>query len=340
MASRPPSGAPSTLCASTDEVEGPRRFDYWQDVLSDQFGGTELRRHANGFEPFSARLRWVELGSITLSRVSGCAAEVVRPRATGPSSPRSAARYHVEIPLQGVARLAQSGREVILRPGDFALCDNGLPFHYGFPSAYDELVIQIPREVLLGREPRADQLTAVPVRSDAGLGSLLSLLLERVADLELWSGSPVACVFAAHLVDLVVTALSAQLGPPERSVARSRYLFQAHAYLHDHLGDPGLSPERVARSVGISPRYLYALFHNEGTTVSRWLTERRLERSRLLLGTDRYAALSITEVARAIGFRDLSHFSSSFKAAFGISPRAYREHVRATKGQQHRTGPS
>lgn len=320
----PPPVPSRAAIASTDEVDPRSRFDYWRHVLADRFGGTELRRHENGLEPFSCHLQCVQLGEVTLTRVAGCAAQVVRAARTRGDDPAARDRFHLEIPLTGTARLVQAGRETMLRPGDFALCDNGLPFRYGFPSSYDELVIQIRRDSLLSREPRADRLAAVPVRGDAGIGALLSLFLARAADLELWAASPVAADIAMHLVDLVVTALSAELGPPERRAARSRYLAEARAFLHDHLGDVELSPERVARAVGISPRYLHALFHDEGTTVTRYLTARRLERSRVLLGSDHHAALPITEIAASVGFRDLSHFSTSFKSAFGVAPRTYR----------------
>jgi AraC-like DNA-binding protein len=318
------------MLVSTDEVEPAWRFEYWQHVLFDRFGGTQLRRRADDGQPFRARLVAVELGELTFCRVTGRPADVVRPTAVLDAISPEACRFHIEIPLRGTARLSQAGREATLRPGDFVLCDNGLPFCYGFSSYYDELVIQIPRRMLLAREPRADQLTAVTVRGDNGLGALLSPALRRAAKLESWSGSPAACVFAAQLIDLVATALSAQLGPVERRVARSRYLAQAQAYLHDHLGEPDLSPERAAAAVGISPRYLYALFHDQGTTVTRWLTERRLERSRQLLSSRQHAALTITEVAAAVGFRDLSHFSNSFKSAFGVSPRAFRASARSS----------
>lgn len=287
-------------------------------------GGRSCTANENGLEPFSSHLQCVELGEITLSRVAGSAASVVRASRTRGDDPAERDRFHVEIPLTGTARLVQSDRETTLRPGDFALCDNGLPFRYGFPSLYDELVIQIPRKSLLAREPRADRLTAVPVRGDAGVGALVSLFLARAADLELWASSSVAADVAVHLVDLVVTALSAELGPPERRLARSRYLAEARAHLRDHLGDADLTPERVAQAVGISPRYLHALFHDEGTTVTRYLTTARLEQAKILLGSARYAGLTVTEIAMSVGFRDLSHFSTSFKAASGLAPRAYR----------------
>lgn len=162
------------------------------------------------------------------------------------------------------------------------------------------------------------------VRGDDALGALLSHLLRRAADLSTWSTSPVASVVAAQVIDLVVTVLSAQLGPAERRPARSGYLAQAQSYLQDHLAETDLTPDRVAQAVGISARYLHLIFHDAGTTVTRTLAELRLARSRQLLSSRHHDALPVTEIATTVGFRDLSHFSRSFKAAYGLSPRAYR----------------
>ena len=38
-------------------------------------------------------------------------------------------------------------------------------------------------------------------------------------------------------------------------------------------------------------------------------------------------ALSITEIAQALGFNDSSHFSRSFKAATSFTPKAYRKNL-------------
>ena len=47
----------------------------------------------------------------------------------------------------------------------------------------------------------------------------------------------------------------------------------------------------------------------------------RLEKSRQLL---RASSLNLTQIALATGFAGSSHFSSSFRAAFGTSPRSLR----------------
>ena len=38
--------------------------------------------------------------------------------------------------------------------------------------------------------------------------------------------------------------------------------------------------------------------------------------------------MTITEIARSLGYRDPSHFSHSFTRATGMSPKAYRDRLR------------
>ena len=59
-----------------------------------------------------------------------------------------------------------------------------------------------------------------------------------------------------------------------------------------------------------------------GTSPGKWLLERRLERSAILLKT---TDLSVTEIMFECGFEELSHFSKAFKDKFSRSPSLYRE---------------
>ncbi|MFD5432690.1 hypothetical protein ACFWJ4_11020 [Kitasatospora sp. NPDC127067] len=60
--------------------------------------------------------------------------------------------------------------------------------------------------------------------------------------------------------------------------ARNAHLVRrVREYIVHHLGDPELSPERVARAHHISVRYLHRLFEGEGATVGRLVQRLRLD---------------------------------------------------------------
>jgi AraC-like DNA-binding protein len=82
----------------------------------------------------------------------------------------------------------------------------------------------------------------------------------------------------------------------------------------------------VAAAVGYSPSHLSRLVSTHlGRSLSEYLRQLRIQDSkRMLESTD----MTITEIARSLGYRDPSHFSHSFTRATGMSPKAYRDRLR------------
>ena len=80
----------------------------------------------------------------------------------------------------------------------------------------------------------------------------------------------------------------------------------------------------MAAETGISVRYANTLLSAEGSSLERYILNRRLERCRRALEDPRHAHRTVGEIAFAWGFSDLSHFARRFKAKFGVSPGEYR----------------
>lgn len=77
----------------------------------------------------------------------------------------------------------------------------------------------------------------------------------------------------------------------------------------------------LAREVGINDYKLKIGFHEVfDTTVFGCLYEYRMERSRQLLESGN---LTVTGVARAVGYANRSHFAAAFKRKFGVNPGIY-----------------
>ncbi|WP_299281671.1 GlxA family transcriptional regulator [uncultured Tateyamaria sp.] len=87
--------------------------------------------------------------------------------------------------------------------------------------------------------------------------------------------------------------------------------------MENNLEDP-LRPDEIAQAVAISTRQLERLFAKHlGVSPKRHYLHLRLEKARGLL---RQTALTVTDICVACGFRSLSHFSKSYRGAFGLSP--------------------
>jgi AraC-like DNA-binding protein len=120
-------------------------------------------------------------------------------------------------------------------------------------------------------------------------------------------------------MDILAAALEGGLTSPAESRTRqAELLHRVKKYLLENLHNAELSIESIARANNISERTLSRVFVAEATTPIRWLWQQRLAASykALMEGNVRH----VTDAALNSGFNDLTHFSRSFKRAYGKSP--------------------
>jgi AraC-like DNA-binding protein len=127
--------------------------------------------------------------------------------------------------------------------------------------------------------------------------------------------------------NLMALALGATRDGTELALGRgvrAARLKAIQVYICENLATQGLSVQSVAAQYGLSLRYIHMLFEGDGTTFSTFVREQRLLQARIMLISPRYAGRSISSIAFAVGFGDLSHFNRSFRGRFGASPTEVR----------------
>ncbi len=113
--------------------------------------------------------------------------------------------------------------------------------------------------------------------------------------------------------------------------SRRDALTRVTRHIREHLHEE-ISLADAAAAAFLSPNYLAHLLKKEtGKTFTELVTERRLERAQELLAN---SGSRIAEVAYASGFADERYFTRRFRQWFGMSPRAYRDSVRAFAAPQ------
>lgn len=102
-----------------------------------------------------------------------------------------------------------------------------------------------------------------------------------------------------------------------------RTLERLEAIIEEHLGNPELSSEFLAKRLRMSRTKLYRDVKKLGiVSLSDYLRNIRLEKAaELLTHTD----LNVTEVMNDVGFVNISHFSKAFKCRFGVPPTEYKQ---------------
>jgi AraC-like DNA-binding protein len=120
------------------------------------------------------------------------------------------------------------------------------------------------------------------------------------------------------LCRLVVVACVAAI-PEHHSALRAARREQIKRYVDRHLTELDLTPAKVAAALGISIRSLHLAFEPTGTSFAKHVTRRRLQECRAALERPT-ATRSVTDVAFAWGFGNLTTFYRASRREFGMAP--------------------
>jgi AraC-like DNA-binding protein len=298
-------------------IPGRVGLDAWNAMVASTFDNLVVDADRTDFE---GRLDVRDLGAMSLSRVASSAAVVRRGRSS------LAQRPYFKLHVQDVGRSLnlQDGREVLLDEGDLMLCDPARPYTIRFNDANRMLVLRIPSESLTGRMVDPEALCGRRLAGDSLAGALLTSFIRT-----LWSnGERNAPPLGDAVQEAALSLLSAAVREgggtePRNSEGGQGAGARIKRFIDENLCDPDLSVSRVAGAMGVSPRYLQMVFAGMATTPLAYIRRKRLERAARAL-RESHGTCNITELSFSLGFNDLSHFSRTFKAFYGVGPREYR----------------
>ena len=89
------------------------------------------------------------------------------------------------------------------------------------------------------------------------------------------------------------------------------------------MSNPDYNADILASDVGISRAQLHRKMKEiTGVATGKFLRNLRMEQAARLL---REGKINISQVADCVGYNDQTHFSTAFKAHFGITPKEYMD---------------
>ncbi|MEJ2885060.1 AraC-like ligand-binding domain-containing protein [Actinomycetospora aeridis] len=308
------------------EVRGRAdRLDGWRDLLREHFVALDVNAEPDA--PFDGAVRSSLVGHLAVATVDSTGQECVRTPGLARHDPDD--YLQVGLVARGEAVMRQDGREAVLGPGAYTVYETGRPFGWRFTGPWRLLVFTWPRD-LVGLDRDTSRAATARALGGDRLGAVVGRTLADVvaAPPELF---PLAGArLATELADLVGTVAGSALGAEPlrgtRGVAELRA--RVEAYVAEHLDDPDLGPESIARAHFVSTRQLHRAFAEVSTTVGRLVRRRRLEQGQRELVDPRLADLSVTDIALRCGFGDLAAFSRAFAATFHEPPSTFRRRHR------------
>jgi AraC-like DNA-binding protein len=307
---------------STAGLDLRRKLEYWNDAVCATFANN-LSDPADP-RSFSGKLSRTGLGEIRLAEVYSDA-QTVRHLRTHAARSRGAT-FFLHMQLDGESVNRQDGREAQLGPGDFTLCDTARPYEILFRGPNRMFVLGVPDTMLRRHLACPESVVAIPMRGNSGLSGLLSHFLR-----DFWNGygeeldTLVTSRITRVMLDLVASAYTVlPQSNSDRSSLATAHRIRIVNYIEAHLGDPDLTPMRVAEACKMTPRYLHHLFSNETETVARYILRRRLEECSRALTIPAQRGRTVTSIAFDYGFNSPTHFGRVFRQRFGTTPREYR----------------
>ena len=232
--------------------------------------------------------------------------------------------------LEGEGRFERNGRVCPIGPGYVIYGPTGTDATLSFEGPFRQLYVRAPKLAINPRVLVPLSLSIGILDGSQGINRVFSASLcavgEALADLKSYQLRPVEIAVTEFLLTSLVEEKAAfGLGGAEG--IKTKHFHQICQAIEAVLSEPELSLKTVAELSGSSPRYVQKLFASAGTSVSKYIRTRRLERCRQDLASPVHAKLSISDICFRWGFNGNAHFSRIFRKEYGETPSEFRRQV-------------
>ena len=226
---------------------------------------------------------------------------------------------------QGELHSVADGQDILLKQGDIAIFGpNQWHMHYADIGV-------APRYVTITFDLEGVDITPLLNRKFAAPQQAVTLIQQMLREQERmdeYSSDMIISQLSLLMLTLLREA-SAPTGTKLRTSnaihSENEIIRQAQQYISTHIRQK-LSVPLVAKQVDVSPSYLTALFHkNLQISPGEYIRRTKLQESKQMI---RENNLNFTEIAAALQYSTVHHFSRQFKEKFGITPTEYAKSVR------------
>lgn len=226
---------------------------------------------------------------------------------------------------QGELHSVVDGQDLLLRQGDLVIYGSN-QWH----MQYADIGVA-PRFVTISFDLEGTDISSLLNRKFSApqqVAGLLQNMLREQEKMDDFSSDLIVCQLNMLLLLLmreVAQPTSSKIKSANSVNSENEIIRQAQQYVSSHIREK-LSVPMVAKHVDVSPSYLTVLFHkNMQISPGEYIRRIKLQESKQMI---RENNMTFTEIASALQYSTVHHFSRQFKDKFGITPTEYAKSVR------------
>lgn len=307
---------------STYDIPLGCRTSYWRDRVSDVLIGIDCT--ATDATGLNVSLGYSQLGEIGIAELKGNRHVVERDSKRIRSFDKDSA--FICIQLEGATHILQGGECMPVEAGDIFYYGTRTPYVHGNTTNIHTLIFDIPLDAMLSRLPDFGVGRPGKLSQKLGYGHLA---LSGVQDVARKMKNDFSHQSRADAGRRLLNLLTSVLGSSQQgnSATRSQMyvVLQTKAFIDENLDANMLDSDSVAKAIGLSSRQLNRILAHEGTSVSRLIWRRRLERANEDLMNPAMRHVQVAEIAYRWGYSSAAHFSRVYRQRYGLPPATQRE---------------
>ena len=305
-----------TWKCSTDRVRGEDRLRVWGEALQQISLPSSRPWDQSDFHGDVSSV--VSPLGIEFSRVSAS------PQILSGACASRAPCLWLALPVEGAFVLDDGADGIDLGLGDILYGPAGHASTLRLPDHFVMLYIRIPQAMLHPRLVNLQVLRVGTLSGRAAVNRIFSGLLHSIVDdLDELTDEHIRPIEVA-VAEFVISTLAASAAASCFDTAGASNFHRICQAIELQLGDGDLSLRQISDDQHVSARYIQKLFQQAGLSFSQYLRQRRLEHCHADLASPAHRTLSISEICFRWGFNDAAHFSRSFRADYGMTPREFR----------------
>lgn len=303
---------------NTDALPHRNRFPVFCEEIVRCYTGLELR--TDDQPRFHASFELRRAGPVDIGRIAMSPVQSARTVALVRDGDDSLLVTLIE---HGQGSQTQRENDQTLIAGDAVVCDCGYPGELNIVVDSRFWNLKIPRHRIAPLLPDGTKFAGARLNKNTLARRLLLGYLAETRHLDGSAGGRAIQLYGEHLIDLIALSLGAEGNARAIAEERGARAVRRAAILREieqRSCDRGLSAATIARTLGITPRYVHLLLEETGRSFTHHVLEQRLAKAAALLCDPRWLNRKIAHVAAEAGFADLSYFNRVFRRYYGATP--------------------